>query len=571
MKSSPDRIAILEEWIKEKEGEKLEFKSARGAYQFDELIQYCVALANEGGGKIILGVTDKRPRKIVGTKAFTQPERTRKGLCERIPLGIDFEEIEHPDCEAGSRVLVFSVPSRPVGMAIQYDGHRWVRKEDSLVEMSDDRLREIYAESGHDFTAEICPGLTMSELDEAAIEDFRKRWLAKAIKSEEISKVEHLRSISVAQLLADSEATVDGKPTYAALILFGTGKSVSRYLAQAEVVFEYRSSDASGPAQDRKEYRRGFFGFYDELWNQINLRNDRQDFQEGLFVTPIATFSERPVREAILNAVSHRNYQLGGNIFIRQFPRRLEIDSPGGLPVGITLENILDRQNPRNRRVAEILTRCGLVERSGQGMNLIYEDLIKQSKPVPDFARTDQYQFGLTLHGTVQDPAFVRFVEKVSKETTAFFTTQDWLLMSAASRSEKLPKGFENRVARLIDLGIIERGPSRTSILSRRFYEFVGKPGVYTRKKGLDRETNLALLKKHIDEKGASGAKLQELCQVLPSLPRTTIQSLLQTMKRRGLAHPIGNTNAGIWVAGPLPPRNASESSGIESDDVNNA
>jgi ATP-dependent DNA helicase RecG len=115
------------------------------------------------------------------------------------------------------------------------------------------------------------------------------------------------------------------------------------------------------------------------------LRNDKQDFQEGLFVNPIATFSERPVREAILNAVSHRDYQLGGSIFIRQYPRRLEIDSPGGLPFGITLENILDRQNPRNRRVAEIFTRCGLVERSGQGMNLIYEELIKQSKPAPDF------------------------------------------------------------------------------------------------------------------------------------------------------------------------------------------
>ena len=63
-------------------------------------------------------------------------------------------------------------------------------------------------------------------------------------------------------------------------------------------MFEYSSSDASGPAQDREEYRKGFFSFYDDLWNRINLRNDRQDFQDGLFVTPISTFNERPVREA---------------------------------------------------------------------------------------------------------------------------------------------------------------------------------------------------------------------------------------------------------------------------------
>jgi len=123
--------------------------------------------------------------------------------------------------------------------------------------------------------------------------------------------------------------------------------------------------------------------------------------------------------------------------------------------------------------------------------------------------------------------------------------------MSAAARGEKLPKGFEKPVARLIDLGIIERGKGRTHILSRKFYEFAGKTGAYTRKKGLDREHNLALLKKHIDEAAEAGAKLDELCQVIPSLPRTHVQSLLQTLKRRGLAHPVGTRRAGVWYLGP--------------------
>ncbi|MDA0921797.1 MAG: putative DNA binding domain-containing protein [Planctomycetota bacterium] len=553
MSTASAKIAALEEWVQDKEGETLEFKRATNRFDFEDLAKYCSALANEGGGRIVLGVTDERPRQIVGSKAFDQPERTRKGLCERIPLAIDFEEIHHPDCASGSRVLVFSVPPRPVGIPIKYDGRYWMRQEDSLVEMSEDRLRGIFAESGHDFTADAVPGLTLDDLNEDAIEAFRQRWMSRAAKAEDQSLVERLRSFSLKQLLEDAEAITDGKLTYASLILFGKPAAVTKHLASAEIVFEYRSSDASGPAQDRKEYREGFFSYYDQLWSRINLRNDKQDFQEGLFVTPISTFSERPVREAILNAISHRNYQLSGSIFIRQFSRRLEVDSPGGLPVGITLENILDRQNPRNRRVAEILTRCGLVERSGQGMNLIFEEQIKQSKPAPDFARTDQYQVGLTLHGTVQDPAFVRFVEKVSKETTAFFNTHDWLLMSAAARGEKLPKGSEKQVARLVDLGILERGKGRTHILSRKFYEFVGRTGAYTRKKGLDREHNLALLKKHIDENSAVGSKLDELCQVIPSLPRTHVQSLLQTLKRRGLAHPVGQRRAGVWYPGEDP------------------
>jgi ATP-dependent DNA helicase RecG len=114
MTSDAAKIAQLEEWMKAKEGENLEFKEAKGSFHFENLCKYCCALANEGGGQIILGVTDTRPRRVVGTQAFDQPERTRKGLCERIPLAIDFEEIHHPDCSPGSRVLVFHVPARPL-------------------------------------------------------------------------------------------------------------------------------------------------------------------------------------------------------------------------------------------------------------------------------------------------------------------------------------------------------------------------------------------------------------------------------------------------------------------------
>ena len=261
--------------------------------------------------------------------------------------------------------------------------------------------------------------------------------------------------------------------------------------------------------------------------------------------------------------MSHRNYQLAGSIFVRQFSRRLEIDSPGGLPLGITLENIIDRQNPRNRRIAEILTRCGLVERSGQGMNLIYEDLIKQSKPTPDFSRTDSYQVGLTLHGTVQDPAFVRFVERVGKETTFIFGTHDWMILAHVARGERIPKGQETRVKRLLDLGLIERGPGRTYILARRYYVAIGQKGAYTRKKGLDRNQNLALLLKHIDDNQSTGSKLDELCQVLPSLERTQVQSLLQSLKRDGKIHPVGQRKAGVWYPGP-----ASEAAGGWSNDA---
>ena len=532
-------VEQLEKILSSKEGEHLEFKEARKGFHFETLVKYCAALANEGGGKIVLGVTDKRPRSIVGSQAFKQPERTRSGLIEQLHLNIDFSIVNHPD----GRVLIFHVPTHPIGNPVKYKGIYWKRQGDNLIAMSEDRLRGIFAEAGHDFSADICASATMDDLDTVSIANFRKRWINK-------SGNRSLTTLTQEQLLNDAEALVDGSLTYAALILFGTRKALGRHLAQTEVIFEYRASDVSGPAQQRKEFRQGFFSFYDELWDLINLRNDIQHFQSGLFVLDIPTFSERVVREAVLNAVSHRDYQLGGSVFIRQHPRRLALESPGGFPVGITEQNILDRQLPRNRRIADIFAKCGLVERSGQGMNLMFELSIQESKPTPDFAGTDQYQVVLNLNGEVQDPRFLQFLEKVGRETLELFSTADFLLLDHIHRERRVPDQLQNRLQSLVEKGAVERfgrGRGVKYILSRRYYKMVDEKGAYTRKKGLDRETNKALLLKHIKENRDSGSRLKELMQVLPALTMPQVQTLLRELKSEGEIHKVGRTRAALW------------------------
>ena len=259
--SSAALVAQLTQWMLAQEGEHFEFKEAKNRFHFEDLAKYCCALANEGGGKVILGASDRRPRKIVGTRAFQQPEDTRRSLMERIPLRLQVQEIAHPD----GRVLVFDVPARPVGVAIKYDGIYWSREADSLVPMAEDKLRGIFAESGRDFSADVCPGAGLEHLDATAIENFRRRWIDK-------SNNDALNSLTHEQLLRDAEVVLDGGVTYAALILFGTRSALGKFLAQAEIVFEYRSSETAGPAQQRKEYRQGFFAFYDDVWGLINLK-----------------------------------------------------------------------------------------------------------------------------------------------------------------------------------------------------------------------------------------------------------------------------------------------------------
>jgi ATP-dependent DNA helicase RecG len=538
-----ERVRQLESWMQAKENEHVEFKEAKQRYDFEELLKYCVALANEGGGKMILGVTDKMPRRVTGTQAFGNLERTKAGLTERIHLRIDAEEVMHPN----GRVLVFQVPSRPIGAPIHYEGRYFMRSGGNLVPMLPDMLKRIFDESGPDYTAEICPKANMDDLDPFAIEEFRNRWIKK-------SKNGKMRASTFKQLLSDAELLAGEGVTYAALILFGKREALGRLLAQSEVIFEYRSSDVSGPAHQREEFRQGFFSFYDELWKLINLRNDKQHFQDGLFIWDIPTFNESAVREAILNAISHRDYRMGGSVFIRQFPRRLEIVSPGGFPTGITPENILWEQAPRNRRIAETLARCGLVERSGQGMNRIYEVCIRESKPKPDFTHTDAYHVWLTLHGDVQHPEFLRFLEKLGKERLESFTTQDLLVIDNVFRDEPVSECFRENLMQLVDSGVIEqisRGRGTRYVLSRQFYEFIGKRGTYTRKKGLDRETNKSLLVKHIHDNQEHGSRMEEFREVLPSHSRNQIQFLLRELVKEAKIHVHGKTLGARWYPGP--------------------
>ena len=368
------------------------------------------------------------------------------------------------------------------------------------------------------------------------------------------SKNEGLATLSAEQLLADAELMLPEGITFAALILLGTPKALSMLLPQAEVIFEYRSTRAPGPAQQRVDYRRGFFLFYEDIWNTIDLRNDIQSYQDGLFMWDVPTFSEATVREAILNAITHRDYRLNGSVFIREFARELEVVSPGGFPPGVTADNIIWKQSSRNRRIAEVLQKCAPVERSGQGADRMFEECIRQGKPLPDYSRSDNHEVFLTLRGNVQDASFLRFLEKAAKETKRPFGIEDLLLLDMICRDQPIPQDLKPRLRVLAEEGTVEvigRGRGARYLLGREYYALAGKRGAYTRRRGLDRETNKELLLKHIQDSSATGSRLGELTQVLPALSGNQVRTLLQELKGEGRIHPIGRTRGARWFPGP--------------------
>ena len=529
----------LDSLIAEPEGERLEFKEAKKDFDFGRLAKYCSAMANEGGGKIVLGVSDKRPRTVVGTQAFPDLSRTKHGLLQELGMRIDAIEYTH----GNGRVVVFTVPPRMTGCPVQYRGAYWMRSGESLVPMTPDRLRVVLNEDVLDYSSTVYDGASSSHLDPAAINAFRELWMRK-------SGNERLAHLTDEQLLIDAGLLIDGRPCYASLVLLGTAAAVRRYLPESELVFEYRSSESSIEYQQWVEFREGFLLFQEDLLNLVQARNDTQHFQVGLVVVDIPTYSIRAVREVVLNAISHREYRLPGSVFLRLYPRRMEIVSPGGFPAGVTADNILWRQVPRNRLISETLSRCGLVERSGQGVDLVFEELIKQGKLIPDFRGTDEHQVSVTLHGEVQNPEFLSFLGAVGTSRLQSFSPEDLWILHLISREEHIPAALTGRIKRLADMGIVERvgvGRGTKHILSRSLYTYMNKKGEYTRKKGLDRATNKALLLKHIIDNGSTGTRFSELRQVLPSLTRGSISSLLIELRSEGKIHSIGVTRNARW------------------------
>ncbi|MBP9914309.1 MAG: ATP-binding protein [Opitutaceae bacterium] len=152
MATTPQQIDVWRSVTSEHQ--RLEFKEAKNQFDNRKLYEYCVALANEGGGHLLLGVSDKPPRLVVGTAAFNDPVAMAEKLFGAVGFRVDIEAVAHPD----GRVLVFHIPPRPRGTAYHLDGKYLMRAGEALVPMSEDQLRSIFAEGRPDWALD--PAMT---------------------------------------------------------------------------------------------------------------------------------------------------------------------------------------------------------------------------------------------------------------------------------------------------------------------------------------------------------------------------------------------------------------------------
>jgi ATP-dependent DNA helicase RecG len=144
-------LETLDRWLNaQAETERLEFKEARQSYEKEKLLKYCIAIANEGGGHLVFGITDKLPRRVVGSQAFPSQSslnEIKSRILEKLRFRVDVTELQHPD----GRVLVFDIPTRPVGTPLAIDGTYLMRSGEELVPMTPDVLKRIFAEDQQDW------------------------------------------------------------------------------------------------------------------------------------------------------------------------------------------------------------------------------------------------------------------------------------------------------------------------------------------------------------------------------------------------------------------------------------
>lgn len=186
-------------------------------------------------------------------------------------------------------------------------------------------------------------------------------------------------------------------------------------LPQSKTIWEFRNIEAQIHHDSREVIDEPLFIAIDNIWKLINqpTLNRKYPVQSGAYIFDLYDFNEEVIREAILNAIAHRDYTITSETVIKQYPNKITIANPGGFPKGVTIENILTvSSTPRSRLMTEILEKTGLVERSGQGVDKIFSITLSEGKAEPDYTNSDMFQVSLTLQTEIIDKAFHVFISQ---------------------------------------------------------------------------------------------------------------------------------------------------------------
>ena len=369
------------------EQQKIEYKSLQkirtGEKGFKELSTTCVALANAQGGQIMIGVEDKTrkpaPNQIIPQEEANSAVTRLRGLCFNVGLAVG----DVCEDETGSQYFTITVFPSLHSYATTSDGKMYIRVADKCEPVRSEDIQRVGEEKGA-YQWELFT--TMFELDDTTKSNLTK--FANDIRQSDRVK-QHIKQLDDMEI-GEQYHLIDGnKLTNLGVLWIGTAKQRSRICYPITV--EYLVYDELENKTNKLEWR-------DNTLNPKELIQDIMDkaveltysyeMPNGLFRKSVRYYNENLIRELLVNSIAHSSRTISNDITIKVHPGYISISNPGGLPLGITKDNILHTKHRRNPNMIEILSALGLMEGEGSGYDFIYELDAIEAKKQPEIDST---------------------------------------------------------------------------------------------------------------------------------------------------------------------------------------
>lgn len=487
--SGSDKMTIkeFETILLKGEGLNVEFKSWIKAKSMKEridlVIKELIAFANAKGGTVFLGVEDNG--EVTGCTDYDCQNILERIYDKTIPsMYTEIEEILYHDM-----IILAITVERDGTIYATTSGSVYKRLGKNSKPYYPEQISHLYSiEQGSDFSAKILKDSSEEDINLLEVYNLKEKLKIRDTTSTlpQLEDLPFLFDLGLIKRVNDIT-----KLTVAGLLFVGKESSIERLLPQAEVIYLHYSNSNQTEYDRRLDLKQPIVTILDRMTEKIQDNNTILNVQIGLFRLEIHDFSEKVFQEALLNALSHREYQSQGAIYIKHYPDKIIIENPGGFPDGITEDNIITHPSaPRNKLIAETLQRLRYVQRTGQGVDIIYQEMVSMGKPYPEYYAYND-AVCLTIKSATDDLSFVKFIIQEQESRQTIFSLSELMILRflndnkriSLSEAQKLTQTSLEETRRSLSIlshkGLLEN-IGKEYMLTARVYEAIKTDVKYT-------------------------------------------------------------------------------------------
>lgn len=493
-----------------------EMKNLKNSFAGDEkndVVSYVSAIANMEGGHLVIGVRDKS-LEIIGTdlnkfnlNAQTAVLKLLEHCTNLSSEGLDIEEYVTED--EHKVVWIIHIPKHLPRRPVFAHRKAWQRVEDSLIEMTQERLAVILDEpvyEANDWSAEIVPNATIDDLDELAVA--KARIMFKKVHASNIPAAE-VDTWTTEDLLSNSGIMSEGKLTRAAIILLGKPVSVFK-LRPAVVEVTWTLRDERQDVVDYEHFTVPFILTVDKILSKIHNLTMRELPGGTLFPETMKQYDDYTIREALHNAIAHQDYTLQQRINFVENPGYLYYANGGSFIPG-SLQKALETKGPqrhfRNECLCRAMVNFNMIDTVSRGIKKMFNEQRLRHFPMPDYdIDLLNKEVGVTIYGNTINEKYTQLLKH--NDTLSL---EDCILLDAVQKGHRIP---EEHAVDLLNRGLLEGDTSEYGI-SLDIAKKTKQLPDYTRNRGLAKEKMMQMILQYLQNAGTIGAKRDSIYEYI--------------------------------------------------------